>query len=126
MNAPTRRMANSGGTTRRVFTANLPIGVMFGSSFLWRVRSISGLNSIRSPGIRVNTDNRLNRMALTRTSAMSRPILNSMKPSAARPDTVVRDEALISGMALLRAVMQASRAVRVSRSSVKRWHRMMA
>ena len=49
-----------------------------------------------------------------------------MKPSAARPDTVVRDEALISGMALLRAVMQASRAVRVSRSSVKRWHRMMA
>ena len=68
-----------------------------------------GENSISKPGIRVNTETRLNRMDLISTMAMSKPMPNRMNPSAARPHTVVREEALISGIALDRASMQASR-----------------
>ena len=85
-----------------------------------------GQNSTSRPGIRVNTDRRLRRIALISTMAMSIPMANSMKPRAARPLTVVREEALISGMALLRAAMAASRAPRASCSSENRWHSMMA
>ena len=101
----------------RDFTANLPIKVILGRSFLWRVRSIKGLKSIKSPGIRVNTDRRLRKMDLISTMAMSRPMANSMKPSAAKPLMVVREEALISGMDLLSAKIQASLAPIFSRSS---------
>ena len=79
-----------------------------------------------SPGMRVNTDSRLNRMALMSTVAMSRPMPKCMNARAARPEMVVSEEELISGMALDRAAMQASRVSLVSCSSEKRWHRMMA
>lgn len=117
---------NRMGITRRPRIASFPTGVMSGSSRRWRVRSISGENSISNPGISVNTDSRLSRMALMSTTAMSRPMPNCMKPSAARPLTVVSDEALISGMAFASASMHASRTGFVSCSSEKRWHRMMA
>ena len=99
---------------------------MLGISFLCRVLSIRGLNRTSSPGIRVNTDSRLSIIALMSTMAISMPMVNFIKARAARPLTVVRDEALISGMALLRASTAASRAFLVSCSSENRWHRMMA
>ena len=51
---------------------------------------------------------------------------NCMKVIATRPEMVVRLDPAISGMDLLNAAMQASRAAWCSRSSVKRWHRMIA
>ena len=78
------------------------------------------------PGMRVNTDSRLKRMALISTVAMSRPMPKCMKARAPSPEMVVREEELISGMAFARAAMQASRVSLVSCSSEKRWQRMMA
>ena len=57
---------------------------------------------------------------------MSGPILNCMNSMAARPPTVVRELALISGMARLRAAMAASRMGMVSRCSLKWLHRITA
>ena len=79
-----------------------------------------GANSTKSPGIRVNTDRRLKRIAFISTMDMSMPILNFMKASAAKPLMVVSEEPLISGMALDRAAIAASRALFVSCSSEKR------
>ena len=74
----------------------------------------------------MNTASILNKMALISTTARSRPIPKCIKPSAARPLMVVSEEEDISGIALERAAMQASRVSSVSCSSLKRWHRMMA
>ena len=90
------------------------------------VLSISLLKSISRPGIRVKTDKRLKRIALISTVDKSIPILKCIKAKAARPDIVVRDEEEISGIALAKAAIQASRAGWVSCSSLKRWHRIMA
>ena len=57
---------------------------------------------------------------------MSGPILNCMNSMAARPPTVVRELAPISGMALLRAVMAASRVGMVCFSSLNRLQRITA
>ena len=92
----------------RVNTSNLPIAVIFGIRFLCFVLSINLLNSTRSPGIRVNTDRRLNIIALIRTMDKSIPILKCMNARAPRPEIVVREDAEISGIALLRAAIQAS------------------
>ena len=83
-------------------------------------------NSISSPGIRVNTESRLSKMALISTTAISRPMPKCMKAKAARPEMVVRELDEISGMALLRASIQASRVSSVACSAENRWHRMMA
>ena len=101
----------------RVLTAALPTAVILGMRFLCLVLSIRGLNSISRPGMRVNTDSRLNRMALMSTTDRSRPMPNCIKLSAARPLMVVSEEEEISGMALLSAMTQASRAGLVSCSS---------
>ena len=53
------------------FTANFPTSVISGKSLLCRVRSISGQNATRSPGISVNTVSRLNKIALISTTAKS-------------------------------------------------------
>ena len=97
-----------------------------GIRFLWRVLSISLLNSTSRPGISVKTQSILNRIALIRTVARSRPMPKCMNASAARPLMVVSEEEEISGMALESAAIQASRVGIVSCSSLKRWHRMMA
>ena len=57
-------------------------------------------------------------MALMSTEPMSRPSWNFIKHRASRPATVVRELAEISGMALARAAMAASRAGFVSCSSM--------
>ena len=101
-----------------VFTSNFPTTVIGGIRFLCLVLSIRLLNSIRRPGMRVNTERRLIMIALIRTTARSRPIRKCIKASAARPDTVVREEDEISGIALLKAAMQASLAGLVSCSSL--------
>ena len=49
-----------------------------------------------------------------------------IKPRATRPEMVVNEEALISGMDFFRAMMAASRALFVSCSSTNRWQRIMA
>ena len=87
---------------------------------------MSLLNSIKRPGIRVNTVRRLRRIALISTTAMSRPMPKCIKARAPRPEMVVRLLEQISGMDLLRASTQASREGRVSCSAENRWHRMMA
>ena len=65
-----------------------------------------------------NTASRANRIALMRHTAMSGPSLNCMKNMATRPPMVVRELEPISGMALLRAAMTASRTGRVRCSSL--------
>ena len=65
-------------------------------------------------------------MALISTTAISRPMPKCMKARAPRPEMVVRELEEISGMALLRASIQASLVPRVTCSAEKRWHRMMA
>ena len=74
----------------------------------------------------MNTVRILHRMDLMSTIPMSKPIRNCMNIMAARPASVVRQLEEISGMALLSARIQASRAGACSRSSLKRWQRMMA
>ena len=64
----------------------------------------------------MNTDNKLKNTDFISTMAISKPTLNSMNPSAASPLMVVREEALISGIALLSAVIAASLADLVSNS----------
>ena len=68
----------------------------------------------------------VNMVALMRQMPMLGPILNCMNSMAARPPTVVRELALISGMARLRAAMAASRTGMVSRCSLKWLHRITA
>ena len=124
--ATTATTTNSGGTIKRVFTSNFPIAVILGIRFLCLVASIQRLNSTRSPGISVNTESRLNKIALISTVAISMPMPKCIKPKAARPLMVVSELEEISGMALASAAMQASRVGLVSCSSLKRWHRIMA
>ena len=88
--------------------------------------SIRPEKSIISPGIRVNTDRILNIIALMSTIARSPPILNFINARAIRPETVVRQLEDISGIALLRAVIHASRQSICSCSSLYRWIRMIA
>ena len=115
-----------GGMTKRVLMSNLPTAVILGMRFLWRVLSMSLLNRTSRPGISVKTQSILNRMALISTVARSRPMPKCMKASAARPLMVVSEEEEISGIALERAAIQASRVGSVSCSSLKRWQRIMA
>ena len=124
--AATMMTPKIGGMIKRVLMSNLPTAVILGIRFLWRVLSISLLNSTSRPGISVKTQSILNRIALIRTVARSRPMPKCMNASAARPLIVVREEEEISGIALESAAMQASRVGSVSCSSLKRWHRMMA
>ena len=88
--------------------------------------SIRPEKSIISPGIRVNTDRILNIIALMSTIARSPPILNFINARAIRPETVVRQLEDISGIALLRAVIHASRLSICSCSSLYRWIRIIA
>ena len=122
----TTTTAKIGGTINRVATSNLPRKVILGIRFLWRFASIFLLNTISRPGIKVNTDSKLNRIALISTVAISRPMPKCMNAKAPKPEMVVREEELISGIALDNAAIQASRVSLVSCSSEKRWHRMMA
>ena len=64
------------------------------------------------------TDSSDSSIALIRTTARSAPILNCMNASAPRPEIVVSELEDISGIALLSAVMHASRVGRCSCSSV--------
>ncbi len=121
-----RTTANMGGTIKRVATSIFPINVIRGRSLRCWVLSIRLLNSISSPGINVNTDKRLNRIALINTVARSSPMPKCINASAARPDMVVKEEEDISGIALASAAIQASLAGMVSCSSLKRWQRIMA
>ena len=83
-------------------------------------------NSISRPGIRVNTDSMLSRIALISTRPRSKPMRNCMNIMAARPEMVVRLLAEIEGIAALTAMMQAVRSSGAcSRSSRKRCSRMM-
>ena len=97
------------GMTKRVTYANLPIKLIFGTKDLCFVFSMSPEKSISSPGIRVNTDRSDRPMALMRTIPMSAPILYCIKTRAKRPETVVSEEAQISGIDLESATMTASR-----------------
>ena len=126
MQATAATATKIGGMMKRVFTSNFPTAVILGRISLCLVLSIRLLKSISRPGIRVNTDSRLSRMALISTMAMSRPMPKCMKASAPKPEMVVRELEDISGMALLNASMQASRVGRVTCSAENRWHRMMA
>lgn len=81
-----------------------------GMKLRWAVFSIRRLKTISSPGIRVNTERMLKRMAFTSTMPRSRPMPNCMNIMAMRPARVVRQLEEISGMDLLKARMQASRA----------------
>ena len=83
-------------------------------------------NSIRRPGIKVNTERILKSTALIRTMPRSMPMPNCMNIMAARPARVVRQLEEISGIALLKARIQAVRVSAVSFSSLNLWHRMMA
>ena len=87
---------------------------------------MSGLKLSSRPGIKVNTLSRLRTMAFISTSPRSLPIPNCMKHMAPSPDRVVMEDPEISGIALLRAMTTASRASSFSRSSVYRWHRIIA
>ena len=100
--------------------ANFPKNFTLGSSFLCRVLSISGQNITSRPGIRVNTESRLQTIDFISTIAISKPKENCMKASASNPLIVVREDAKISGIALLKAATAASLAFFVSCSSVKR------
>ena len=105
---------------------NRPQTVIFGIKLLWGVRSMSFENSIRRPGIKVNTERILKSTALIRTTPRSMPMPNCMNIMAARPARVVRQLEEISGIALLKARIQAVRVSAVSFSSLNRWHRIMA
>ncbi len=96
----------------------MPTAEILGTKFLCTLLSISLLNTMISPGIRVNTDSRLSMIALISTTARSEPILNCIKASAISPEMVVKELEEISGIALLSAAMQASLASRCSCSSV--------
>ena len=96
------------GTTLYVLTSNLPIAVILGTRSLCTVLSIMLLNRISKPGISVKTDKRESIMALTKTTAISRPIKKCMKARATKPAIVVREDEEISGMAFERASIQAS------------------
>ena len=126
MKAPTSSRQKIGGRILRLFTAKRPRMSTLGSSFLCLVFSIRGLNSTSRPGIRVKTASRLKKMDFISTRDISRPMRNCIKARAPRPLRVVREEALTSGMALARAAVAARTGSRVSRSAVKRWHRMTA
>ena len=76
------------------------------------------LNNISKPGINVNTDSRLQKMALMRTLPISNPMPNCMNISAPKPEMVVKLLAEISGMALLKAVIVASLGSICTRSSL--------
>ena len=65
-------------------------------------------------------------IALIKTMPMSKPIRNCINIMAAKPASVVRQLEEISGMALLSARIQASRADARSRSSLNRWQRIIA
>ena len=107
-----------GGTILRVFTSNFPINVMLGTKFLWCVLSIPPENVISNPGIRVNTEKMLKNIAFISTVPRSRPSLNCISIIATIPETVVRQLDDISGIALLSAVITASRGSIRRRSSV--------
>ena len=77
-------------------------------------------NMTISAGIRRNTVKRLMIMALVSTLPRSMPMPNCINISAIMPDTVVRLEEEISGMALLRATVTASMVSLSSCSSINR------
>ena len=93
---------------------------------LCRVRSIAREKSSSRPGISVNTASMLSRIALMSTRPRSKPMRNCMNIIAARPEMVVRLLAEMDGIAALTAAMQAVRSSGAcSRSSRKRWSRMI-
>ena len=100
-----------------VLFANLPTASISGNNFLWPVLSINFENSINKPGIKVNTESNEQKIALIKTIAKSKPMPKCIKPKAAKPDIVVKDEDEISGIALDKAITQASLAGNVSCSS---------
>ena len=102
----------------RVLTASLPQPVIWGTKFLWWVRSMRLEKLMSRPGMRVNTLSRLSTMAFIRMTPRSLPMPNCMKHMAPRPEMVVSELPEISGMALLRAMTTASLASSRSRSSV--------
>ena len=91
---------------------------MSGSRLLWCVRSMYLPSSMRRHGISVKTQSRLKKIDLIRQMPMSKPILNCMNISAARPEIVVSELPEISVIELASALTTASRWSQVSRCSL--------